>query len=109
MSDLLEDQKIHYIVKDYRRMVEMHDELVQACKDATKELEKKDKKILSLEEKLTKKEKASTNVAISNISLIRDQLVSIQSRAQKSQQMLDDLIEVLKPSNSEEDTSNINV
>lgn len=109
MSDLLEDQKIHYIVKDYRRMVKMHDELVQACKDATKELEKKDKKILSLEAKLTKNEKASTNMAISNIRLIRDQLVSIQSRAQKSQQMLDDLIEVLKLSNSEEDTSNINV
>ena len=105
MSDILEDQRIHYIVKDYRRMVEMHDALVQACKDATKELEKKDKKILSLEAQLIKNEKASTN----NIRLIRDQLVSIQSRAQKSQQMLDDLLKVLKPSNSEEDTSNINV
>ena len=28
MSDILEDQTIHYIVKDYKRVAEQHDQLV---------------------------------------------------------------------------------
>lgn len=100
MSDLLEDQKIHYIVKDYRRMVKMNEELIQACKDASEELDKKDKKILSLEHRLTKIEKSNFNAAVSNIRLIRDQLISIESRAQKGQHMLEDLIKLIQSSGS---------
>ena len=31
MADILEDQRIHNIVKDYKRMYEQHDQLVADC------------------------------------------------------------------------------
>ena len=52
MSDLLEDQKIHYIVKDYRRMYQNYWILKDIIQTQDKLLEKKEKRILSLEAKL---------------------------------------------------------
>jgi prefoldin subunit 5 len=49
MSDILEDQKIHYIVKDYRRMYNQHGELVKELKRLQDEVLHKDNRIRDLE------------------------------------------------------------
>lgn len=52
MSDILEDQKIHYIVKDYRRMFNRQQEYIKVLKECRDLLEKKDKRIKELESQL---------------------------------------------------------
>lgn len=52
MSDLLEDQKIHFIVKDYRRMFNEYQTLKTVIEQQVDSLEKKDKEILSLRAKV---------------------------------------------------------
>lgn len=49
MNDLLEDQKIHYIVKDYRRMFNEYWGLVDGLKECKALLEKRDNRIKDLE------------------------------------------------------------
>lgn len=49
MGDILEDQKIFYIVKDYKRMFEQHNTLVKACKEYQKLLTHRDNRIRDLE------------------------------------------------------------
>ena len=49
MSDILEDQKIHYIVKDYRRMYNQHGELVKELKRLQDKVLHKDNRIRDLE------------------------------------------------------------
>lgn len=48
MSDLLEDQKIFYIVKDYRRMFNNYWSLKATIDELTSTVNKKDKEILLL-------------------------------------------------------------
>lgn len=45
MSDILQDQKIHLIIKDYRRMVEQHDKLVEIGKEFQRQLLIKEKEL----------------------------------------------------------------
>ena len=52
MSDILEDQKIHLIVKDYKRMYEEHDQLVSIGKELQSELIAKDKELLRVRTEL---------------------------------------------------------
>ena len=52
MSDILEDQKIHLIVKDYKRMFDEHDQLVSIGKELQKELIAKDKELLRVRTEL---------------------------------------------------------
>lgn len=52
MSDLLEDQKIHYIVKDYLRMYNNYWILKDIIQTQESLLEKKEKRISLLEAKL---------------------------------------------------------
>lgn len=96
MSDILEDQKIFYIVKDYRRMYELHSELVDAIKQATKELKKKDNRIAYLERQLTK---SVTTVKLTTLKDIvrraNDQFISVESHAQKGQKILEELMQVI--------------
>ena len=49
MSDILEDQRTYYIVKDYKRMFEQHNTLVKACKEYQELLQKRDNRIRDLE------------------------------------------------------------
>lgn len=49
MNDILEDQKIHYIVKDYRRMFDQHQTMIKSLKDYEKLLHTRDVKIRELE------------------------------------------------------------
>lgn len=84
MGDILEDQKIHYIVKDYQRMFSTYNEMVEACKQASKALEKKNNKIAHLENKL---EKYANNQKLKHlkgqISLISDQYYACKAHAEK--------------------------
>lgn len=52
MSDLLEDQIIHNIVKDYKRMYEQHDQLIKIGKQLQEELITKDKELLRVRTEL---------------------------------------------------------
>ena len=52
MSDILEDQRIHNIVKDYKRMYEQHDQLVALGKQLQQELIAKDKELLRVRTEL---------------------------------------------------------
>jgi chromosome segregation ATPase len=52
MSDILEDQRIHNIVKDYKRMFDEHDQLVAIGKQLQQELIAKDKELLRVRTEL---------------------------------------------------------
>ena len=52
MSDILEDQRIHNIVKDYKRMFDEHDQLVAIGKELQSELIAKDKELLRVRTEL---------------------------------------------------------
>ena len=52
MSDIIEDQKIHLIVKDYKRMYDEHDQLVNIGKQLQSELIAKDKELLRVRTEL---------------------------------------------------------
>ena len=57
MSDLLQDQKIHYIVKDYRRMYNEHNALIEELKGLKDKAEHKDNRIRDLEKQVEKRDK----------------------------------------------------
>jgi chromosome segregation ATPase len=52
MADILEDQRIHNIVKDYKRMYEQHDQLIAIGKQLQQELIAKDKELLRVRTEL---------------------------------------------------------
>ena len=52
MSDILEDQTIHYIVKDYKRMAEQHDQLVAIGKEFQSQLIAKEKELANVKARL---------------------------------------------------------
>ena len=88
MSDILEDQKIHYIVKDYKRMFEQHNQLVKACKEYQDLLQKRDKRIRDLEKQVENLKQAPpppppVNLK-STLAEMQNQLNSIISRASKT-------------------------
>ena len=104
MSDLLEDQKIAYIVKDYRRMFDMHEQLVNAVKEATKVLKHKDNRIRDLERQVTNLQTKMLNALTvekgalvrRDALLARDQFLSLKARAEKGAELLNSLLENMK-------------
>jgi chromosome segregation ATPase len=52
MADILEDQRIHNIVKDYKRMYEQHDQLVAIGKEFQKQLIAKEKELSAVKAEL---------------------------------------------------------
>ena len=52
MADILEDQRIHNIVKDYKRMYEQHDQLVAIGKELQKQLIAKEKELAAVKDEL---------------------------------------------------------
>lgn len=57
MSDIIEDQKIHYIVKDYRRMFNNYQALKAVIEEQNNSLKNKDKEILVLRAKVNELKK----------------------------------------------------
>ena len=58
MSDIVEDSKVHWIVKDYRRMYEGFHALVEENKALRQEVKELKLKVEHLHSELDKKEKA---------------------------------------------------
>ena len=52
MADILEDQRIHNIVKDYKRMYEQHDQLVAIGKEFQRQLIAKEKELAAVKAEL---------------------------------------------------------
>ena len=55
MNDIVEDSKVHYIVKDYKRMYEGFHALVKENKDLKKMVGDLQKKVVNLQTELDKK------------------------------------------------------
>ncbi len=79
MSDLLEDQRIHSIVKDYKRMYEQHDQLIKIGKQLQEELIAKDKELLRVRTELNDlKAKLQNDKPLKEV---KGQLGEIETRA----------------------------
>ena len=79
MSDLLEDQIIHNIVKDYKRMYEQHDQLIKIGKQLQEELIAKDKELLRVRTELNDlKAKLQNDKPLKEV---KGQLGEIETRA----------------------------
>lgn len=95
MSDLLKDQTIHYIVKDYRRMFFQQQQLVDTCKDLQKKMEKRDKEISNLKARLAKNP-SNANIVNEMVSVALGHFSAMGARAEKGQQLLNELMKLLK-------------
>jgi chromosome segregation ATPase len=79
MADILEDQRIHNIVKDYKRMYEQHDQLVAIGKQLQQELIAKDKELLRVRTELNNI-KAKGLPDDKPLKAIKSQLSELESR-----------------------------
>jgi chromosome segregation ATPase len=79
MSDILEDQRIHNIVKDYKRMYEQHDHLVAIGKQLQEELIAKDKELVRVRTELNNI-KAKDSPDKKQIKAIKGQLSELETR-----------------------------
>ena len=78
MADILEDQRIHNIVKDYKRMYEQHDQLIAIGKQLQQELIAKDKELLRVRTELNNiKAKGFPEKLLKNI---KGQLSELETR-----------------------------
>jgi chemotaxis protein histidine kinase CheA len=94
MSDLIEDQKIHFIVKDYRRMYNTYWLLKEAMHVYDSLLNKKDKEILSLKAKVEDLEKyvelkGNTGSMKSKLSELESRSSAILDKLQKSVEQIE--------------------
>ena len=80
MSDILEDQRIHNIVKDYKRMYDEHNKLIEIGKQLQKELIAKDKQLTNARAELANI-KAKGLTEDKPIKAIKGQLAEIEARA----------------------------
>lgn len=79
MSDLLEDQRIHNIVKDYKRMYEQHDQLIKIGKQLQEELIAKVKEFVRVRTELNDlKAKLQNDKPLKEV---KGQLGEIETRA----------------------------
>lgn len=96
MSDILQDQKIHYIVKDYRRMFDNYSKMVDGIKEATEALRKKDMEIAKLKAKLAK---TSTDIQLKALKerthLIADQVKSVVLHAGKAAEQVAEMMQII--------------
>ena len=95
MSDILEDQKIHYIVKDYRRMYNEHNELVAELKKLHSELQHKDNRIRDLEKQVEGLKKAPTPSTPKPSGAVRGAMNEIEARSNSVANQLRKSIESL--------------
>ena len=96
MSDILTDQKIHLIVRDYKRMYEQHDKLVAIGKEFQNKLIAKEKELAKVKMELNDiKAKAKGVPKDKPKKAIRCQLSEIESRATSAYNNADKLMNAL--------------
>lgn len=88
MSDILEDQKIHYIVKDYQRMYTGFHALVDENKELKNKVEKYEKRIANLESDLAKKQQAEAKKKLDGLvaCLLNNSLAQVNALCNKALQ-----------------------
>jgi len=102
MADILEDQRIHNIVKDYKRMYEQHDQLVAIGKQLQQELIAKDKELLRVRTELNKikakglPDDKPLKAIKSQLSDFETQLDSVKRNILKETQRLDSVSHKVK-------------
>ena len=102
MSDILEDQKIHLIVKDYRRMSEQHDKLVAIGKEFQAQLIAKEKELANVKAELNtikakKKPKDEiVQTVLNKLSELESRTISVNENAAKLFQQTDNIIANIK-------------
>ena len=79
MSDILEDQRIHNIVKDYKRMYDQHDQLVAIGKQLQKELIAKDEELMRVRTELNNI-KSKGVPGKETIKAVKSQLSELETR-----------------------------
>lgn len=89
MSDLLEDQKIHYIVKDYRRMFETYWALYDIAKGLREKLDKRESEIAILKSSIEDLKKSIPSKSADNrlkgvMNEIESQTNSLTHKLQQS-------------------------
>lgn len=102
MGDILEDQRIHLIVKDYKRMTEQHEKLIEVGKDFQSQLIKKEKELADAKAEL-KRLKTKGMPAEKYIKDFKQQLcemenrcISIYNRRTKDIELIEGMITNLK-------------
>lgn len=95
MADILEDQRIHNIVKDYKRMYEQHDQLVAIGKQLQSELIAKDKELLRVRTELNNI-KAKGVPGKETIKSVKSQLSELETRVNSVAQRLEGISENIK-------------
>lgn len=96
MSDILQDQKIHYIVKDYRRMFDNYSKMVDGIKEATEALKKKDMEIAQLKARLGKTPTDTQLKALKERThLITDQVKSVILHAGKAAEQVAEMMQII--------------
>lgn len=92
MSDILEDQKVHYIVKDYKRMYDGFNALVKENKELKDKIEKSNKRVAQLEKQLENQKKqtaAKKKVDGTTLNLLNSSLCQINSLYNKAVQFVE--------------------
>ena len=113
MSDILEDQKIHYIVKDYRRMYNGFHALREQKEELQKKVNEKDIEILRLQSsikdlrneldaarKSAKKPQKAINAKMTDLEVRTDSMMKllekVMSHAQKNINNVEELSLLIK-------------
>ena len=91
MSDIVEDSKIHYIVKDYKRMYEGFHALVEENKALRKEVVELRLKVEHLHNNLEKKEKAEAKKKVDGTvkGMLNDSMCQINALHNKAKQFIE--------------------
>ena len=78
MNDIIQDQRIHYIVKDYRRMFNNYWTLRAVIEEQEKSLNAKDKEILILRARINELKEGTSKPALAEI---KNKFTDLSNRA----------------------------
>ena len=93
MSDILEDQKIHYIVKDYQRMFNGYHALKDEIKELNKTIYEKDKEIILLRSRVNElKKKKDVETLPLQTKAVKGKLNEIDTRTDSLTKQMEKLI-----------------
>lgn len=90
MGDINDDSKVHYIVKDYKRMYEGFHALVDENKSLRKKVEELQEKVNHLHSKLGKEEQAAKKKADGEVrGTLHDSLCQANALHSKAKQFME--------------------
>ena len=96
MSDILEDQKIHYIVKDYQRMFNGYHSLKEQIQELNKTIYEKDKEIILLRSRVNELKKKDVDALPLQTKAVKGKLSELETRNNSMYNTLDKLMSQAK-------------